>query len=220
MGARVVAVNVGPAAVIGERRGRPWRSAIVKAAIATRVPVGPLGLDGDEQHNRKYHGGPHQAVYAYAAEDAAWWSAELDRTIDAGILGQNLTTEGIDVNAVVVGERWRIGTTLLEATSPRIPCATLAKSVGLPGMVKRFARAGRPGAYFRVLQSGTVGAADRIDVVERCAGAPTVADVMAILLFAHERAGELLGLPALNPLVADWAESQVVVDDEGSKNRF
>jgi MOSC domain-containing protein YiiM len=202
---RVIEVSAGPAAVIGEKRGRPWRSAIVKAPVGGRVAVGPLGLEGDEQHNRKYHGGPHQAVYAYAAEDVAWWAAELGRTMDSGVLGQNLTTEGADVNAVVVGERWRVGSTLLEATSPRIPCATLAHRVGAPGMVRRFARAGRCGAYFRVLEPGTVGAGDPIEVVARPADSLTVADVMTILLFDHERAGELLALEALNPVGTAWA---------------
>jgi len=206
---RISEVNVGRAAVIGEKRGRPWRTAIKKGSVgAARVDVGLLGLEGDEQHNRKYHGGPNQAVYAYAAEDAAWWSDELGHHVDATVLGQNLTTEGIDVNAVVIGERWRIGTTLLEATSPRIPCATLAKRVGLPGMVKRFARVGRCGAYFRVLEPGTVGAGDPIAVIDRPAGAPAVADVMVILLFEGERAGELLGLPALNPVATAWAEAR------------
>ncbi len=206
---RISEVNVGRAVVIGEKRGRPWRTAINKGSVgAARVDVGLLGLEGDEQHNRKYHGGPSQAVYAYAAEDAAWWSDELGRHVDATVLGQNLTTEGIDVSAVVIGERWRVGTTLLEATSPRIPCATLAKRIGLPGMVKRFARAGRCGAYFRVLEPGTVGAGDPIAVIDRPAGAPAVADVMAILLFEGERAHELLGLPALNPVAAAWAEAR------------
>ena len=205
----VTEVNVGRATLIGEKRGRPWRSAIAKTPVgATRVPVGPLGLEGDDQHNRKYHGGPNQAVYVYAAEDAAWWGAELGRHVDASVLGQNLTTEGVDVNAVVVGERWRVGTALLEATGPRIPCATLAHRIGLPGMVKRFSRAGRCGAYFRVLESGTVGAGDPITVCYRAPGAPTVAEVMAILLFESERAGDLLGLPALNPAVAAWARKR------------
>lgn len=208
MSARIAAVNVGPTAVIGERRGRPWRSAIDKRPVEGRVQVGPLGLEGDEQHNRKHHGGPHQAVYAYAAEDAAWWSTELGRPVDAGILGQNLTTAGVDVGAVVVGERWRVGTTLLEATGPRVPCATLAKRVGLPGMVKRFAREGRPGVYFRVIETGMVGAGDAIGVVARPPAAPTVAEVMAILLLAQERAGELLHVPALNPVMTTWAEAR------------
>jgi MOSC domain-containing protein YiiM len=209
MSGRIASVNVGATAVIGERRGRPWRSAIVKEPVAGPVRVAELGLEGDDQHNRKYHGGPNQAVYAYAEEDVAWWSAELGKPFDATVLGHNLTTAGVDVSAVVIGERWRIGTALLEATSPRIPCATLAKRVGVPGMLKRFARAGRPGAYFRVLEEGTLAAGDAITVLERPTGAPTVADAMAILLFEHERARELLGVPGLNPVMADWAREQV-----------
>jgi MOSC domain-containing protein YiiM len=206
----VVEVSVGPAEVIGEKRGRPWRSAIDKAPVGDgRVAVEPLGLDGDTQHNRKYHGGPHQAVYAYAEEVVAFWAAELQQPVDSRTLGQNLTTAGVDVNAVVVGERWRVGTTVLEATGPRTPCATLAHRVGRRGFVKQFARAGRPGAYFRVLEPGTVGAGDEIEVLPRPAGAPTVADVMAIVLFESDRADELVALPALNPVIAEWAAKKV-----------
>ena len=209
MSGRIVSVNVGQTSVIGERRGRPWRSAIVKEPVSGPVGVAELGLEGDHQHNRKHHGGPHQAIYAYAREDVDWWSAELGMSLDATILGHNLTTEGVDVSAVVIGERWGIGTALLEATSPRIPCATLAKRVGVPAMVKRFAQAGRPGAYFRVLEEGTLAAGDRLIVTARPEAAPTVADVMAIVLFEHERAHELIDVPGLNPVDAAWAREQV-----------
>lgn len=205
----VLEVTTGRSTTIGEKRaGRPWRSAISKTPVAGRVAVGPLGLEGDEQHNRKHHGGPHQAVYAYATEDVSYWQAVLGRPMDATILGQNLTTAQVDVNAVVVGEQWRVGTTLLEATGPRIPCATLAKRVGKPSFVKRFAEEGRPGAYFRVLEEGTVEAGDAITLVGRPSASPTMADVMAILSFEAHRSGELLGLPALNPVMVAWARDR------------
>ncbi len=204
----VTEVNVGRAAVIGERRGRPFRSAIVKEPVPGRVRVGPLGLEGDEQRNRKHHGGPHQAVYAYAAEDAAAWSEELGMVVDSTILGQNLTTRGVEVTTAVIGERWRIGSTLLEVTSPRVPCATLGQRVGRPAFLKRFTRAGRPGAYFRVLEEGEVGAGDPIERVSRPDASLTVAEVMAIVLLEQGRAAELLALPALNPVMLDWARER------------
>jgi MOSC domain-containing protein YiiM len=73
-----------------------------------------------------------QAVYAYAAEDAAWWDQ------GPGRFGENLTTEGIDVTGAVIGEHWRVGAVLLEVSVPRIPGTTFAGFWQAPDLVKRF----------------------------------------------------------------------------------
>jgi MOSC domain-containing protein YiiM len=155
-------------------------TAIDKRPLDGPVRVGPYGVRGDVQANRKHHGGLEQAVYAYAQEDAAFWESELDRELAPGWFGENLRTEGIDVNAVVIGERWRIGDTLeLEVTRHRNPCQTLARRLGGPearGWVKRFADARRLGPYFRVVKSGAISAGDEIVVLSRPAGAPGLLD--------------------------------------------
>lgn len=155
-------------------------TAIDKQPLESAVRIGPYGVRSDVQANRKYHGGLDQAVYAYAQEDAEYWAAELGREIPAGFFGENLRTEGIDVNAALVGERWQVGERLiLEVTSPRTPCATFARWLGAPherGWVKRFAAARRPGPYLRVVRAGQVQAGDEIVVLSRPEGAPTVLD--------------------------------------------
>ena len=146
---------------------RPNRSGIDKRPVPGRVAVHPLGLDGDVQVNRKYHGGEGQAVYAYAQEDADWWSAELDRELPAGRFGENLRTTGVDLTGAVLGERWRVGTALLEVTACRIPCANFERFWGVPRLVRRFTARGASGAYPRVLETGDVGAGDDVEVVAR-----------------------------------------------------
>ena len=94
---RVLSVNVGGVREF-EYNGRPARSAIWKSPVEGRVAVGGVNLDGDTQADRKAHGGPDKAVYAYAIEDLRWWEAQLGRPLEFGIFGENLTTEGIDVN--------------------------------------------------------------------------------------------------------------------------
>jgi MOSC domain-containing protein YiiM len=137
--------------------------------VDDRVDVGPLGLAGDLQVNRKHHGGPDKAVYAYAEEDVAHWAAELDRDLPPGSFGENLRTVGLDLTGALVGERWRVGDggLVLEVTQPRIPCATFQAWLGQPRWVKRFTAHGAPGAYLRVVQEGTVGAEDHVEVVHR-----------------------------------------------------
>jgi MOSC domain-containing protein YiiM len=142
-------------------------SAIDKRPVAGRVAVHRLGLDGDAQVNRKYHGGEGQALYAYAQEDADWWAAELDRDLPAGRFGENLRTSGVDLTGALLGERWRIGDVLVEVTAPRTPCAKLQAHWGVPRLIKRFTEHGASGAYLRVLETGDIGAGDRIEVVER-----------------------------------------------------
>ncbi|RZU30931.1 MOSC domain-containing protein [Blastococcus saxobsidens] len=165
--ARVEAVCVSGADLLALPGRRPDRSGIDKRPVAGRVAVGELGLDGDVQVNRKYHGGDGQQVYAYAQEDADWWVAELGRELPPGRFGENLRTTGLDLTEAVLGERWRIGTALLEVSAPRIPCANFARFWDVPQLVKRFTARGASGAYLRVLETGELGAGDAVEVVER-----------------------------------------------------
>lgn len=149
-------------------RGTVGVTAIDKQPVSEPLQVKPYGVYGDVQADRKHHGGIHQAVYAYAQEDAEWWAAELGRDIPYGLFGENLRTEGIEVSGAEIGERWRIGAQLvLEVTAPRTPCATFQRRMGEPRWVKRFAEANRTGAYFRVVQHGAIAAGDGIEVIHR-----------------------------------------------------
>lgn len=156
-------------------------TAIDKRPVSGAVRIRPLGLHADVQADRKHHGGLDKALYAYAQEDAAFWEGELGRELPPGWFGENLRTEGIDVNAARVGEQWRIGdTVIVEVTMPRTPCATFARWVGgedARGWVKRFSDERRLGPYLRVVKSGDVRAGDDITVVHRPEGAPTILDI-------------------------------------------
>lgn len=135
-------------------------------------PPGPRGtagsgVAGDAIGDWTVHGGDYQAVYAYAREDLDWWQAEVGAEFHNGQFGENLTTQGIDHTSTVVGEHWRIGTTTLEVTGPRIPCRTFAEFLAQRGWVKRFTQVARPGAYFRVLEAGLIAPGDEITVLHR-----------------------------------------------------
>jgi MOSC domain-containing protein YiiM len=177
-GARVISVNRGREAdlLIG---GRPARSAIDKRPASGPVEVAPLGLDGDTVADKVNHGGLEQAVYAYAREDLDFWTEPLGRELGNGMFGENITTAGIDVSAALIGETWQAGTVVLQVTGPRIPCETFKAWLDEePRWVKRFAAAGRPGAYLRVLTPGRVAAGDDLVVLSRPDVAVTVAESM------------------------------------------
>ena len=156
-------------------------TAIDKRAVIGAVKVGRLGLYADVQTDRKNHGGNDKALYAYAQEDADFWSAELGRDLPPGWFGENLRVSGLDVTNARVGERWRIGATVeIEVTMPRSPCATFARWVGgadQRGWVKRFGAEGRLGAYLRVIRTGPVCAGDKIELLSAPAGAPTILEM-------------------------------------------
>jgi MOSC domain-containing protein YiiM len=157
---------------------KPDRSAIDKRPVLGPVDVGALGLYGDEQADKRHHGGPDQALYAYAREDLDWWTERLGRELLNGAFGENVTTAGIDISAALIGETWRIGDVVVQVTAPRIPCVTFRSWMGEPGWVKRFAAAGRPGAYLRVLAAGRVQAGAERTVVATPSEAVTVAESM------------------------------------------
>ena len=167
MTGRVEAVCVSGADLYPLPGKRPSTSGIRKRPVPGRVAVLAETLDGDRQVNRKFHGGEGQAVYAYAQDDADWWAAELDRELPPGSFGENLRTTGLDLTGAVLGERWAVGTALLEVTGPRIPCANFARFAGVPDLVERFTAHGASGAYLRVLRTGELGAGDDVEVVHR-----------------------------------------------------
>src|SRR5215813_9989383 len=144
--ARVLTVNVGKPREF-EYHGRTARSAIWKTPVPGRVAARGVNLAGDDQADRGAHGGPDKAVYAYASEDARWWEGEVGRPFVNGEFGDNRTIEGIDVNGSLVGEHWKIGSTVLEVSEPRIPCWRLGVRMNDPGFVRRFTEALRPGSY-------------------------------------------------------------------------
>ena len=174
---RVVSVNTGRASD-AEWAGRLKRTAIDKRPAAGPVRVGRLGVAGDEQVDKENHGGCEQALYVYAREDLDWWVEQLGRELPDGMFGENITTAGLDVSGALIGETWRLGTALVQVTSPRVPCVTFAGWMDERRWVKRFADAGRPGGYLRVLEEGVVDRGDPVEVLGQPAERVTLAESM------------------------------------------
>jgi MOSC domain-containing protein YiiM len=171
MPARLRSINVGTP-VDAEWAGNLRRTAIEKTQVAGPVEVGRLGVAGDEVADTVDHGGIYQAVYAFAREDLDVWSGRLDKQLPDGMFGENLTTEGIDVNEALVGEQWRIGSAVVQVASVRIPCVVFQnylRQTGYDGdaWIKRFTQEARPGPYLQVVREGQIAVGDPIEVVRR-----------------------------------------------------
>ena len=156
---RLQAVCTGQATPVATKSGQTGHR---KASIAGPVRIGPLGLDGDAIIDRDNHGGPDQAVYLFTAPDRDAWVAETGHDMPFGAFGENLCLSALDSADLCIGDIFDIGDTVLQVTSPRIPCATFAAVSGLPQALRRFIAIARPGAYLRVLQGGSVQAGDAV----------------------------------------------------------
>ncbi len=169
-GPRVVSVNVGLPRTV-EWDGRLVTSGIWKEPVSGPIRVAGVNLDGDDQADRRVHGGPDKAVYAYSVEDYAWWEPLLG-ALAPGTFGENLTTTGVDLNTACIGDRWRVGSALLEVAQPRKPCFKLGMRMNDASFPGTFERGRRPGAYFRIIEEGVVQQGDAIDV--RTADPPAI----------------------------------------------
>lgn len=174
-GGRVRSVNLGRARALPERPDhvsgidkRPAEGPVLLRDPGDKLTGLGSGVVGDYVHERRHHGGTDQAVYAVAREELDHWSRELGRDLPDGKFGENLTLEGLDVDAALVGEVWAIGDVArLQVTGPRIPCETFAGAMQEKRWVKRFTQRGRTGAYLRVLTPGEVRAGDSVVVESR-----------------------------------------------------
>jgi MOSC domain-containing protein YiiM len=142
-------------------------------------------------------------------EDARWWEQQVGRPLAFGEFGENLTTEGIEVNDALIGERWEIGTTVVEVSEPRVPCWRLGVRMNDRLFPRRFTAALRPGTYLRLVVEGELGAGDAIRVIERPDHDLTVRDVLRIYTRDHDEAGRLLAVPRVSESWRRWAKDLV-----------
>jgi len=199
----VVSVNVGGPRLV-QTTAAAILTSIFKSPVKGRVPIRGHNLEGDRQSDPTVHGGPYKAVYAYAVEHYDYWAEQLPGfELSPGMFGENLTTAGLDENVVKIGDRYSLGSAVLQVTQPRMPCFKLALRFGLADMVKRFWQSGRSGIYFSVVKEGDVAAGDRIEKATDGPEEVTVADVVR-LYRGGEESQELLERVLRAPLFGGW----------------
>lgn len=201
----VESVNVGMPRPV-DVNGGTVLTAIWKYPVAGRVVLRGVNLEGDDQADRTVHGGPDKAVYAYAREDIGWWEGELGRALGQAPFGENLTVSGMPVSEAVIGEKWALGSVLLQVAQPRLPCFKLGLRMEDPQFLKRFAAAQRPGVYLRVLREGDIAAGDHIEVTDRPAHGVTSALVSRALLGERWLLGPALTAEELPAELRAWMQ--------------
>jgi MOSC domain-containing protein YiiM len=149
---KVNSVNIGQKKQISQR-GASVTTGIFKLPVHQAV-IAELGVEGDSVCDTRHHGGPDQAVYIYAQEDYQWWSEQLGKPVEPGAFGENLTLS--ELPEICIGDRLIFQNVELEATAPRIPCATFGVRMEDAEFVKKFIGAKRPGVYCRVIRGGVI----------------------------------------------------------------
>jgi len=212
--AKVISLNVGlPRTVYF--RGQAVTTGIFKEPIKGRIKLRRLNLDGDKQADLTVHGGPDKAVYAYPAEHYDYWKKRLpNMKLPWGMFGENFTTEGLLEDQVNIGDVFRIGSSEVVATQPRMPCYKLGVKFGRMDIVKQFMESKLPGIYFRVLKEGEVGPGDAIELINRDANNVTVKDLVQLVtsegdMATIRRAVHIKALPeAWRQEFVDYLEKQ------------
>ena len=126
------------------------------------------------------------------------------------MLGDNLTTPGLAVDAARVGDRWAVGDeVVLEVTGPRLPCATFAHRMGEPGWLRTFTEVGRSGAYLAIVTGGTVRPGDAVRVLAQAAHDVPLPVVFAAYMGDLEAARVVLAADFLPDAETEWLQERM-----------
>ena len=171
MAAVIRSIQIGRVREFTDDHGKVWTSAIAKQPVAGSAHVLKTHIEGDEQADRKHHGGPDKAVLAYSVDHFEVWKAEVREfeavTLMNGAFGENLSVEGLTESDVCIGDAFTIGSAKLQVSQPRQPCWKLSRRWHLPKLAVRVQQTGRTGWYFRVLVEGEIRPGDQVTLAER-----------------------------------------------------
>ena len=125
-----------------------------------------------------------------------------------GAFGENIATQGLTEDQVLLGDRFRLGTALIEVSHGRQPCWKLGHRFCHPSLAARIVQNGRCGWYYRVLETGEAQAGDELTLVERGLEAWPVSSLFHVLIGGGHKAdrGVLPELAALPVLAAAWRQ--------------
>lgn len=199
---KVISVNVGRPRLV-RWQGQTYSTGIFKEPVAGRVMLRKTNLDGDRQADLSAHGGPDKAVYGYPSEHYAYWRDFLSRQdLPWGSFGENLTTEGMLETEIRVGDQFRLGSAVVMARTPRIPCLKLAAKFARETMIRDFLHSSNSGFYFSVVEEGEVGVGDQFEFLAGETPTLSIAEVNRLYISPAsdlellDRATQVKSLPA------------------------
>ncbi len=188
-------------------------SAIWKQPVEGPVRITREGIVGDEQADRRVHGGPEKAVHHYAAENYVRLSKRFPRIAAdfvVGSIGENVSTTGVEETSVCIGDIYRLGSALVQVSQPRRPCWKIDARYGVSGITAFINESGHTGWYYRVLEEGIAALGDTFTLEERLPDAVSL-DCLWTTWHHHRPDAERLRTIALAPgLTPAWVKK---IDD-------
>ena len=189
--------------------GRGEASAIAKTPTGDPLAVGFLGLAGDEQADLSVHGGPDKAIHHYPRDHYPFWRERLAGhalLAAPGAFGENISTTGLVESIVCIGDRFRLGSALVEISQGRQPCWKLGHRFGVTSVPATVVSSGRSGWYYRVIEEGAVAAGEALDLIERPLPDWTVARVFTLLIggAGKRKPAALRALADMDALATNW----------------
>ncbi|MBI0170545.1 MULTISPECIES: MOSC domain-containing protein [Bartonella] len=201
---KLLALSVGPIKAIGPEK---LQSGIDKKPVDRPLFLTKTGFIGDEQADKKHHGGMEKAVHHYDFDHYAFWKNELGHKAvfdTPTAFGENLSTSGLSEKDIAVGDVYRLGKAIIEVSQGRQPCFRLNVRFGVTDMSLRTQKSGRTGWYYRVLQEGEVTLQDELELLERLHEEWTIYRLWKAFYVTRTDYEELSHIASLNELSPSW----------------
>lgn len=190
------------------RMDKPWETGMFKTEKSEQIWLGETGLQGDEVADKKNHGGPEKALFAYPINHYAYWKEELGRvTIDMGAMGENLAILEADESTVCIGDTYKFGEAIIQVSQPRRPCWKPARRFQVLDFALRIQNSGRTGWYFRVLKEGYVESNTNFTLIERPYPEWTIAACNKVMYVHKEDLRLAENLASCDLLAENWKRS-------------
>lgn len=184
-------------------------SAILKQRVEGPLRVTALGLEGDEQADRRVHGGPEKALHHYPAVHYARLREkfeDLAPLFAPGAIGENISTDALDDAQVRIGDLYALGSARVQLSQPRTPCWKIDARFGLEGIAQFVERQGLAGWYYRVIEEGIVQVGDELRLLDRSPDALTLRVFNGLSRAHRPNVVDLLHAANQPGLSSNWAE--------------
>lgn len=202
----VLAINVGqPQPLPGQKR--EVLSGIVKLPVSGPVLLSFTGMTGDGQADLENHGGPDKAVCVYDYSRYSVLEQLMERKLDWGACGENLTVEGCSEDQVRIGDVYELGGALVQVSQPRQPCFKLAARYDFKELPVYFQESGYTGFYFRVLEEGEVAPGSPFRRIRTDPASMTVLEANRVMHQGKRDAAGMHALLAIPSLSDSWRQT-------------
>jgi MOSC domain-containing protein YiiM len=201
----IISVNIGKPNLI-VYQGKELVTGIYKSPASSPLYVTATNLEGDCQADLEFHGGADKALCVYCEEHYVHWEQVMDRKLDYGAFGENLTVRGLLETEVCIGDTFQLGEAIVQVTQPRQPCHKLAKKHDITDLPLQVQLTGYSGYYFRVLQEGILPENPSIQLIAKHPNGVTVAYGNEIQFKDKTNTEGVKRILAVQALSASWRE--------------